>query len=377
MKMPDHQTSFAALDSPTVSFNGKFLSAEMTGVHRVAEELIGGIDRLLAEAGEDPRFGILCPGGPLRRLDTHRLRRHQAGLLRWIAWEQIELPLRTRGHLLVNLCNLGPLASRRAFTLVHDAQVYLTPRSYSRAFRLWYRLCLPILGRRNLRILTVSHYSRAQLAAFGIASADRIAVIPNGVDHVLRSVADCTVTRRHGLVPRRYACALANTQKHKNIPLLFEAFARPDLQDLSLVLIGAAGPDDFRRQGYPPPPNVVFAGRLTDGEFRGLIEDAVAFLCPSTTEGFGLPPLESMALGTPAIAAPEGALPEVCGDAALYADARDPAAWARAICSLADDPEAREARSRIGRAHAAQFTWRKAALALLAVIAESAPTRAA
>ena len=103
------------------------------------------------------------------------------------------------------------------------------------------------------------------------------------------------------------------------------------------MLIGDAGADAFRRRGHPPPPNVTFAGRVTDPELRGLLEGALAFLCPSTTEGFGLPPLEAMALGTPAIVAPEGALPEVCADAALYADARDPAPWAARLRRLADD----------------------------------------
>jgi glycosyltransferase involved in cell wall biosynthesis len=363
----------AALVPDRLIFNGKFLSAGPTGVHRVAEELIRAVDALLAE-GDHPALDLLCPRG-VRRLPLARIRQREIGLTRWIPWEQAELPLHSRGALIVNLCNLGPLAARRAVTLIHDAQVHLAPRSYSRRFRLWYRLCLPILGRRALRVLTVSNFSRDQLAAHGIAPRERIAVIPNGVDHMLRPPANPAARPRLRLDPGRYACALANTQPHKNIPLLLEAFARPELRHLHLVLVGDAGPEAFRRRGHPPPPNVRFAGRVPDPELRGLLEGALAFLCPSRTEGFGLPPLEAMALGTPAIVAPEGALPEVCAEAALYAPADDPAAWAATLRRLADDPGLRDDYGGRGRTRAERYTWRAAALGLLAAIAEAAESR--
>jgi glycosyltransferase involved in cell wall biosynthesis len=372
MRMPDHDATFrAALVPDRLIFNGKFLSAGPTGVHRVAEELLRALDALLAEGGH-PGPELLCPRG-VRRLPLARIRQREVGLTRWIPWEQVELPLHARDGLIVNLCNLGPLAAPRAVTLIHDAQVHLTPRSYSRAFRLWYRLCLPILGRRARRVLTVSNFSRDQLAAHGIAPRERITVIPNGVDHILRTPADPAARRRLGLDPGRYACALANTQPHKNIPLLLKAFARPELRHLHLVLIGEADAEAFRRRGHPPPPNACFAGRIPDPELRGLVEGALAFLCPSLTEGFGLPPLEAMALGTPAIVAPEGALPEVCAEAALYAAADAPAAWAASLRRLADDPAHRADYGRRGPARAERYTWRAAALALLAAIAEASP----
>jgi glycosyltransferase involved in cell wall biosynthesis len=198
-------------------------------------------------------------------------------------------------------------------------------------------------------------------------------VIPNGADHILRPAADLRTLQRLALPVRAFACAQASTQAHKNIPLLLRAFADPALQDLTLVLVGDAKPDDFRRQGNAIPPNVVFTGRISDAELRGLLEDALCYLCPSLTEGFGLPPLESMLLGTPAIVAPEGALPETCADAALYADPRDPAAWVTRIRDLARLPALWQSRSRAGRAHAAAFTWRRAATALLATLAEVDP----
>jgi glycosyltransferase involved in cell wall biosynthesis len=357
----------AAAARHRITFNGKFLAAEMTGVHRVAEELIRATDALVAGQGGGLDAEILCPRDASRALGTAMPQR-AAGRLTWIPWEQLELPRLARGRLLVNLCNLGPLASREAVTMIHDAQVHLTPASYSPAFRAWYRAVLPRIGRRHRRILTVSAYSRDQLARFGIAPRERISVIHNGVDHVLRAAADPAIPARLGLAPGTYACALANTQAHKNIPLLLRAFADPALAGLRLVLIGGAGRADFERLGHAVPEGVVFAGRVDDAGLRGLVEGATAFLCPSTTEGFGLPPLEAMALGTPAVIAPEGALPEICGPAAIAAGAHDPAAWARALRRLGDDPGFRAAMAARGRAHASRFTWTRAARELLEVL---------
>lgn len=351
-----------------IVFNGKFLTAAPTGVHRVAEELILAMDRLLAarkgEAGL-PEAVVIAPSDaartpPLAVIPVER-RRFLAGIARGIVWEQLSLPWLARKGMLVSLCNLGPVLHPNAITMIHDAQVHLTPQSYSRGFRLWYRFLQPLIGRTNRQILAVSHYSKQQLVRHGIAPAHKITVIHNGCDHILACRPDHGAPAAHGLQEGRYVLALANTQAHKNIPILLEAFADPRLADLTLVLFGAAGRQDFERLGAAVPGNVHFTGRINDDALAGLMSHAAAFACPSTTEGFGLPPLEAMMLDCPAIVAPCGALPEVCGDAALTADPHNAERWIEQIRALTDDP-ALAARMRLaGRAHASTFTWDKAA----------------
>lgn len=349
--------------APQLIINGKFLSVGMTGVHRVARELTNA----LAEISPDGLGGgaeIWMPYDAAPAASTMRLPSRVVGPLRGIAWEQVTLPAAARGKLLLNLCNIAPAAATDAVTMIHDAQVYLTPGSYSAPFRAWYKLVQPVLGRRHRHLLTVSEYSKGQLVAAGLAEAGKISVVHNGVDHILSVPAECAIVERLGLARRAFAVALASTQPHKNIRLLLDAFADPAMRGLKLVLVGGGAPDF----GTPIPPNVVLAGRVTNGELRALYESALCVAFPSTTEGFGLPPLEGMRVGCPAIVAPRGALPEVCGDATIYAPPDSPRAWVSAILHLASDQSAWLARSRVSEAHASGFTWARSAERLLGVL---------
>ena len=349
--------------------NGKFLRAESTGVHRVAMELanaLAGLKREGHSAVADMDFEVWHTKDGSARAEGVSLPRRSVNFLTGIPWEQLTLPLVKRRGTLLSLCNIGPVASRDAVTMIHDAQVHLSPQSYSRGFRLWYHFIQPLLGRRNRRILTVSEFSKTQIAALGICRADRIGVVHNGVDHILRVQGDSSPLAALGLAEGRYVVALSTTQAHKNIAILLKAFADPQLADVPLVLIGGTAREAFVAAGMNVPDNVRFAGRVTDEALRGLMEGALCLAFPSTTEGFGLPPPEAMLLGCPAIVAPCGALPEVCGSAVLYAAPDDAMAWVLAVRRLADAPEERRAWAQKGRDHAGQFSWRKAALTLVA-----------
>jgi glycosyltransferase involved in cell wall biosynthesis len=352
-----------------LSINGKFLGAKPTGVHRVAEQLIRQLasrrDELADLFREDP--GIIAPenvrNGPEPSFAIER-----GGVFRGQLWEQLDLPRLARSDLLLNFCNLGPMASTAAITMIHDAQVFITPKSYSWAFANWYRTVLPVIGHRHLRILAVSQFSADQLVRFGVARSDQISVVPNGVDHLLAHKPRTEIVDRLRLSPRRFVVGLANVQAHKNIGLLLRAFADPSLAAMKLVLVGAAGPKEFEALGHSIPPNVIFTGRIDDGELRAILESALCLAFPSTTEGFGLPPLEAMTVGCPAVLAPCGALPEVAGEAAMYASADDPGKWVEAVGKLASDADVWNRYSLAGRERSRLFSWDRAGEKLVEVI---------
>ncbi len=357
-----------------IIFNGKFLSEKMTGVSRVAEELIRATDRLRSEGHplSNMPFELVRPARSRKSLSLKTIVERVEGSLPRTAWEQVTLPRIARGSVLVNLCNLAPLQRRGDLVMIHDVQARTSPESYTRAFVAWYRWALPILGRRSARVLTVSEHSRQTMSGYGIAPTAKISVIPNGVDHILRHEPDAGAVDRLQLKPQGFVLSQATAQRHKNIALLCRAFTDPRMAHLELVLFGAGSAAEFGQQGIAMPANVVFAGSINDSELRGLMEASLCYACPSLTEGFGLPPLESMLAGSPAVVANVGALPATCGSSALYAAPDDPDAWVDAILSYDKNPELRRRRIADGRQHASQFTWARSAMMLLTHIGEVA-----
>lgn len=374
--LDDRRQRMRSLGFRRLAVNGKYLGSGFTGVHRVANELVRQL------ANRSCELNSLFPGGScfvvpgnVRREKQDLLAVQQGGAFRGQLWEQLDLPRLTKGDLLLNLCNLAPMASTAAITMVHDAQVFITPRSYSRGFAGWYRRVLPIVGHRHARILTVSRFAASQLVRFGIAPPDRISVIPNGVDHILAQEAQHELRYRHQLIKRKFVVALSTVQLHKNIGVLLKAFSDPALCGLRLVLVGTDDRSRFLAEGHSVPPNVCFAGKILDGELRALLEFALCVAVPSTTEGFGLPALEGMLLGCPAVVAPCGALPEIAGDAALFAAPDRPDDWVAAFCKLASDVDVWDRYSIAGRKRAAMFTWRRAGDSLMEVIRSVAAKR--
>lgn len=358
-----------------ISINGKFFGATGTGVQRVAEELIIAIDHVLTKEptlAEKFDIEIIAPTNVTVRLNLQNITVRQAGILsgylKNIPWEQLNLPFLVKDRTLLSLCNLSSIFIKNAVVMIHDAQVYITPESYSFGFKDWYKFVLPRVGKNSKKILTVSEYSKAQLAHYEIAEEQKITVVHNGCDHILRAESDDQILDRLQLGNKPYCIAQANTQTHKNISVLLQAFADVALKDATLVLYGGTTKQEFESLGFVIPNNVVFTGRVNDSELKALIENALATLTPSLTEGFGLQPLEGMALGVPAIIAPKGALAEVCGDVGLYANPYQPEAWVKAIVYLIENPQFVQTHNEKVKTHAEQYSWENAARRILELI---------
>jgi len=171
-----------------------------------------------------------------------------------------------------------------------------------------------------------------------------------------------------------YLLSMGNTKPHKDLPTLLRAFAQVNVRhpELRLLLVGRDEP------GYaasvlgdtPAARRVAFTGRVDDPVLRALYAGAEAFVFPSRYEGFGLPPLEAMASGTPVVCSDAASLPEVVGDAALLFDAGDVTAAAGAILRLLEDDSLRASLTAAGRERAALFTWKRTAAETVAVYRE-------
>lgn len=182
------------------------------------------------------------------------------------------------------------------------------------------------------------------------------------------------MTAPFGLQPGRYFATLSTLEPRKNLGLVLEAWQRLAGRlpaDICLVLIGGSGAGHiFRADGTSAsePAGIVRTGFVADAALPALLGGAIALVYPSRYEGFGLPPLEAMACGTPAIVTPLASLPEVCGDAALYVDADDGAALADRMAALVDSPSLRAELAEAGLARAGGFTWEAAAERMRAIL---------
>ncbi len=245
----------------------------------------------------------------------------------------------------------------------HDATPFRFPSPPSRWQRLRARLGIRSLRRATL-VHAVSRHAAGELAAFAGVPAERVRVVHWGVGAPFRPSPTP--------LPPRHLLFVGGDEPHKNLALLVAA-----LDGLAAPPLLVVAPAGARQRVASLLQPLAAAGRaavavaLGDEEMAALYQQAVATLIPSRNEGFGLPALEAMACGSPVLAANCGALPEVCGSAALLLDPEDPAPWREAVAALCQDASRRNDLAEAGRARAAAFTWERCAAALLEVYREA------
>jgi glycosyltransferase involved in cell wall biosynthesis len=339
--------------------NGRFLAQPVTGVQRYALEIVRALDQHLADGHPLVRglgLELLYPPGNEELPRLQAIRARAVGVVGGQAWEQTVLPGVARGGL-ISLCNTGPLLVGKQIVCIHDANTRTCPNSYSRAFRTLYRLLHPALGRTAARIATVSHYSADRLAGYGICAPEKIVVAPDGHEHALRWIpSHSRITR--GIAGPNTVVVIASPAPHKNLDVLLGMASKIEEAGLQIAMAGARDPRVF--QGRVPDAGsscIVWLGRLSDSELAALLRDSLCLAFPSLEEGFGLPAIEAMAVGCPVVVSDRASLPEVCGDAALYAAPSDGEAWLNAFLRLRNDAGLRDDRAARGRLQAARYRW--------------------
>ncbi len=298
---------------------------------------LGGVERWARELAARSGYEVIRPPAALA---------HRAGH----AWEQAVLPARARGaRLLLNPANLAPLAFPRNAVVIHDAAALRHPGWYSPVYARWQRGILPLVARRARLVITVSEFSRRELAELLHVDA---AVVPGGVDARFAPDADPEPARAALGLSRPYVLTVASRTARKNAGALETTARRLAADGIDLVAAGGDRPQ-FREQ--PETSAVRALGHVPDAHLPGLYAGARAFVLASWHEGFGLTCIEAMACGVPVVAARAGALPETCGDAARYADPFDHDEIADQVQAALDDDALRA----VGPRHAAQYTWER------------------
>lgn len=352
----------------SIVINGKFLLASLEGMPRVGREICRAFDALLDEeqyAGLDLRLAV--PRGGDKITTFRNIKIEVVGRLQGLLWEQIEFPLYAGKRYCLNFTSTAPIFKRHGCVVVHDAQFRSTKQSHDLKSSILYNGITPHVARRYDTIVTASEYAKKEIREYDVCKRDDIHTIPHGADHVLRCSVNREILKKFSLGDGQFALSNSYVWPHKNVRVLLEAFFKGD-PTRKLVLFGSSQLAAYKERGIEVPPNVTFLGRISDEELVSLMATSRMFLFPSTTEGFGLPPLEAMLLGSPTICSRSGPMPSNCGNGALYADPSKPEEWLAQIDRLWNSEFERDCLSRLGRARASLFKWETSARRYLDLI---------
>ncbi|MBN2005864.1 MAG: glycosyltransferase family 4 protein [Anaerolineae bacterium] len=355
------------------------------GIGRYTRELITAI---LADAGAaDYVLMAACAGlGQSWTVEKERLRRVAGNRLPafrdipltddWMArlWQRLRLPLPAEwitGRADVFYSPdfvLPPLLRRtRAVLTVHDLSFLRYPETFPPALRGYLENAVPRSVARSDAILADSQATRQDLIELLHVPPQKVTTLYCGVAARFTPGAAPGERERlqakYGVGKRPYVLAVGTVQPRKNYPHLITACAPlAKTHGIELVIAGrAAWLAEPTLEAARANDYVHLMGFFADADLPALYRQAHVLAFPSLYEGFGFPPLEAMACGTPVVASTASSVPEVVGEAGLLADPHDVSAWTSALQRLLDDQDLRAQLRRDGFERARQFTWEASA----------------
>ncbi|MGZ2369848.1 glycosyltransferase family 4 protein [Ancylomarina sp. YFZ004] len=341
-----------------VYINGKFLRQEMTGVQRFALEISKSLIRNF------DNYKIIVPEGTkVNPMDypQDKIVYHGKGNLN--LWEQFHLLGFLKGMnnpLLLTFTGLGPLFYKNKITTVHDLSFLEHPEWFSRKYALAYKLLTPISLRNSLKTITVSEYSKSIIIKNLKKQEAEIEVIPNAVN---------TCTCEQNINKQKIILAVGSLDPRKNLERLISAFSRWDNDEYQLVIVGGQQ-KSFSKMNFATNNRVKFMGYVSEQDLHNYYSKSEIFIYPSLYEGFGIPPLEAMAHGTPVIVSRCTSLPDVCRDAAFYIDPYSEESILEGLESLVNSQSLRDDLIKKGYKNIKRFSWRLSAQKLNEIVSK-------
>lgn len=276
----------------------------------------------------------------------------------------------------------APILYRKPFVVtIHDLTLHYYPYkeyvpkwSPKKQLQIWaYRLIMSQVVKHAQKVIAVSENTQEDLVREYPEAENKIVKILEGVPATFQRCppSDIDALRAKYQISKPYLLYTGVWRSHKNLLRLIRAFDQLIKQgrDLQLVMTGKKDP------AYPEIPalikelgledRVVLTGFVSDKELIALNSDAKVFVFPSLYEGFGLPPLEAMQFGVPVVSSNTSSLPEVCGDAALYCDPKNPDDIALQIARLLDDESLRQDLIQKGTKNLKRFSWKEMTRSIL------------
>jgi glycosyltransferase involved in cell wall biosynthesis len=265
---------------------------------------------------------------------------------------------------------------------IHDISYTSFPETYTRGKVVYNEITARIAAVRADRIITASENTKREIMRYLRVPQDKIRVVYDAADVMFQpivSTEDLEATRQRFGLPHNIILYVGSLNPRKNVVTLVRGYAElKRISDLPHKLV-LAGPSDWKSdplfrtiQQLGLESEIALLGQVTDLELAHLYNLADLFVFPSLHEGFGLPPLEAMACGTPVVCADSGSLPEIVGNAALVVEPTDVEGLTRAMERVLTDPKLASRLGGMGLERARMFSWEQTARETLAVYEEIA-----
>ena len=277
-----------------------------------------------------------------------------------------------------NIVPIRHIKSKYLITTVHDFSFHAYPDWHPKENREYMQKNFWKNISKSDRIITGSHFTKNEIGEFLNFDLSRVHVIYHGVDHdnfKIYGQEDLKAFFDLYNLPEKFVLFVGSIEPRKNLKNALLAYnSLPDAfkKEYKFLLAGFSGWNNAEVMEIicKEKGNIIYLGYLSDREISYLYNLASVFIYPSLYEGFGLPPLEAMACGTPAIVSRVSSMPEICGDAAFYVDPLDTAGMAEGIYTVAMNDNLRKELTRKGLQRASTFNWDRSAKEHVSVFQE-------
>jgi glycosyltransferase involved in cell wall biosynthesis len=377
------------IEPKTILFDGRFITLKSAGLGRYSSELF---KRLLALSTEEFKFILLIlPGTQFDpglkesiAKNSKKVEVIEFGAKHYSVSEQTKLKnfLAEINPDLVHFTNLNhPVFYRGKFVVtIHDLTLFSYAERAGFAKKFAYNYVISKAAKNSEKILTVSEYARKEILKKFNLEPNKVVVTYNGIDEKFTKITSPKALERVNKykLDKPYFLYVGQWRSHKNLLTLVRAFSKflkADNKDkIDLVFSGKIDPkypqliDEIKKLDIGN--YVKFTGFIEDDDLPVIYNNALAFVFPSLSEGFGLPALEAQACSVPVISSTSTSLPEVLADAALYFNPESEDDLTKKMLEIAEDPKLREKLTEKGLKNVKRFSWDEAAQKTLEVYRE-------
>ena len=298
-----------------IIINGRFLTQNITGVQRLAHEIVKELDKVIKKN----EAVILVPKNILfKNIRYENIEIKKVGILKGHLWEQLELPYyvwRNQGRLL-SLCNTAPIINTGIVNIC-DVSPKINPGFFSKSFSIFYKVLYWFITKTSLKILTISNFSKVEIIENYKINPNKINIIYCGWQHMNEIIENEKILKKLQLEDKNFYLGVSSINPNKNFKYIIElAKIYPEK---TFVIAGKLNQKVFGGMDLEKVKNLVWAGYVSDGELKSLYKNTTGFIYPSFYEGFGIPPLEALACGCKKVyISYTSCLPEIFEDSVIY-----------------------------------------------------------